>query len=192
MTTITDSKICEIVKHPFDHDGWTVQGLGMIRLYLDDEHRQRLHIWDPGSATPEVSTVHDHPWDFRSRLIVGRLDNQRYVVDGSSGLFSTEDFFMSKLVCGVGGGLIGEPRKVTVAATPLERYYPGDAYTQEAVEFHESFPSAGAVTVIERSFREDRDIATVCWRTGDWVSAEPRPATREEITHFTNMARSLL
>lgn len=186
--TVTDARIRAIVRHPFDHDGWTVQGLGMIRLYLDPEQRERLHIWDPGSATPDVSTIHDHPWNFTSRIVVGRLENQRYVVDGRE----PGDFLMQRLRCGIGGGLIDEPRRVTVVGHPLETYYPGDRYHQDADEFHESIPSPGAVTVITRDFRGNRDVATVCWRTGDWVSAEPRPATRDEVVHFTNLAASLL
>jgi hypothetical protein len=162
----------------------------MIRLYLDAEHRERLHIWDPNTAVGEVSPIHDHPWDFDSRIVVGTLLNQRYIIgESGTGQF---DLFSSKLRCGVGAHTVGETFRVGTARAPVELYTGGDRYHQDAPEFHESIPSPGTVTIIDRTFHEDRDVAQVCWFAGDWVSAEPRPATRAEIDHFTQLALGLL
>jgi hypothetical protein len=182
----TQASVLQILANPFDYK-WTIQGFGMLRTYLDSEHSERLHIWDPDIAVPEVSTIHDHPWDFTSRIFLGQLRNQRYVLDAPHG----DKFTTARVRCGAGGGLIGPPRQ-TVIGQPTdsaEHYGPGDMYSQEAPEFHESFPSPGTVTVITRSFLPSRDIANMCWRTGQWVSGEPRPATREEIEHFVSLTR---
>lgn len=183
----TETRVREILRHPFDHDGWTLQGFGMMRLYLDDEQVERLHIWDVGEAFPNVSTIHDHPWDFDSRIVAGQMLNQRYVIgDPGTGQF---DLHSSKLRTGEGGHLIGEPFRVGCERRLVERYVGGDEYHQDAPEFHESIPEAGTVTVINRKFHTERDVAQVCWFAGGWGSAEPRPATEDEIEHFTHLAR---
>lgn len=184
--TATDRQINDILAHPFDRD-WSIQGLGMLRTYLDDERVERLHIWDTDQAVGDVSTIHDHPWDFTSRVVRGRIRNQRFVAHGNG---SAPEFFMAQIVCGEGGGLIGEPWRARICSEGVESYSTGEGYSMEAPELHESFPDRGAVTVITRKFHADKDIATVCWRTGEWVSAEPRPATRAEIEHFVSVARS--
>jgi hypothetical protein len=181
----TESLVNDVLANPFDHE-WSIQGFGMLRTYLDDERMDRLHIWDAEQAVDDVSTIHDHPWDFSSRIVRGHLKNQRYDVDAEHGA----QFMTQQIVCGVGGHSIGVPRPTLIRPHAPEVYRAGEQYGQEATEFHESFPSRGAVTVITRSFKADRDIATVCWRNGDWVSAEPRPATRAEIDHFIALARA--
>lgn len=61
--------------------------------------------------------------------------------------------------------------------------------TRTAPEIHESLPSRGCVTVVRWTFSRERDIATSLYKdTLQWVSAEPRPATLDEIYHFTNLA----
>lgn len=184
----TESQVRDVLDHPFEH-AWTIQGLGMLRTYLDPWEVERLHIWDTGTAVEDVSTIHDHPWDFRSRIVAGEIRNQRFVIDGSE---LAAEFLTAKIRCGAGGGLISDPVPVRICSEGVERYGPGDQYSQRAPELHESFPSRGAVTVISREFRTDRDVATVCWRTGEWVSAEPRPATRAEVEHFIGLARAVL
>jgi hypothetical protein len=180
----TESAVADILAHPLDHE-WTIQGLGMLRTYLDDEHIERLHIWDTDEAVDSVSTIHDHPWDFTSTIVRGQIRNQRFVADNST---SAPWFNRAQIRCGIGGGLISEPEMVRVCSQVVESYGPGQHYSMDAPELHESFPDRGAVTVIRRSFHADRDLATVCWRTGDWVSAEPRPAAAAEILHFVGLA----
>lgn len=184
--SVTESQISEILAHPHDRK-WTIQGFGMLRTYLDEHEVERLHIWDTETAVPEVSVIHDHPWDFTSRIVRGSVTNQRYLLDVGDG----DPVTVGRIKTGEGGGLLDmQPRPGWLAARPAEVYLPGDTYQMDAPELHESIPSSGAVTVISRRFYTARDdqFATVCWRTGDWVSAEPRPATRIEIEHFVALA----
>ena len=46
--------------------GWSLQGLGMFRLYLS--HEKRLHVWDARFRTSDVSVIHTHPWHFTSEV----------------------------------------------------------------------------------------------------------------------------
>lgn len=187
--TITRSAVLDIFRNP-TRRVWSIQGLGMLRTYLDDEESVRLHIWNPRAAVKDVSTIHDHPWDFTSRIISGRITNVIYEeVEDHRNLFG-EQYQTSDLICGVGGGLVeGTTRTVRLARKSVETYTSGMSYSQDAEEVHESFPSQGAVSIITRTFRpQNRDVAKVAWKTGDWVSAEPRPATLGEIIDFTGQA----
>jgi hypothetical protein len=47
----TQASVLQILANPFDYK-WTIQGFGMLRTYLDSEHSERLHIWDPDIAVP--------------------------------------------------------------------------------------------------------------------------------------------
>jgi hypothetical protein len=69
-----------LVKHALKHPHnfkWQVQGLGMLRTYLRDDWR--LHIWDKSVRIPNVSPLHEHPWDLHSTIAAGILYNTRYV-----------------------------------------------------------------------------------------------------------------
>lgn len=182
----TETLVNEILAHPFDRV-WTIQGFGMLRTYIDDAEVHRLHIWDVDAAVPEVSVIHDHPWDFDSHIYRGEVINQRYALGGLTG----DVVNVARIKTGEGGGVVERQPLDLLRPIPAERYYPGDRYHMDAPELHESIPSRGAVTVISRRFHTTRDdqFATVCWRSGDWVSAEPRPATRAEVAHFVALAR---
>lgn len=185
MTLFDD--VMDILHKPLDHH-WTLQGFGMLRLYLDDEEIRRLHIWDPDMANADVSTIHNHPWDFTSEIVIGILGNQRYLIDTSKNPLATH--FMGEIKTGEGGGrLDDDPHPVYLEPQRMELYGPGESYSQEAWECHESFPAPGTTTVITRTFSKPRDYARVFWPIGtEWVTAEPRPATEDEVIYFTVLA----
>jgi hypothetical protein len=164
---------------------WTLQGLGMLRTYLSKE--VRLHVWDDRYAVRGVSTMHTHPWDFESLVVAGVLINKRYRV-GDHGL----PYNAQELRCGPGGCLKSSPYLVYLNQAPgVEAYTDGELYTQRADEIHVTKPQRGTVTLIHRRFHEDEDTARVYWPRGSrWVSAEPRPATPEEIQEITSHALS--
>lgn len=186
---ITETKIDDILAHPFDHE-WSIQGFGMLRTYLDDEHVGRLHIWDASSATVDVSTIHDHPWDFTSRIVRGYLSNRRYrLMPEGCGPVGGGYVRAAKIRCGEGGGIVEDLGRARIGLQTVETFGPEETYSMLAPELHESYPVPGTVSIIERTFHAEKDIATVCWLEGEWVSAEPRPATREEIARFINLTR---
>lgn len=183
---ITERTILNILDHPFDYK-WTIQGFGMLRTYLDDEQVNRLHLWNTDVANPNVSTIHDHAWDFDSRIVHGSMGNRRYVAGNYAD--GGKVYKWAKIRAGEGGGIISDPDLMAIKEKPYEVYQAGETYHQDAPELHESCPAPGTVTVITRNFHANRDIATVCWREGDWVTAEPRPATQQEIEHFIRVAK---
>lgn len=181
----SDEEIRRILENPHGRR-WTIQGFGMLRTYLTEDERVRLHVWSRADEVPGVSVIHDHPWDFTSRVVSGVVRNVRYMAGGH------EPHWTRLIVCGPGGCALGTPERVMLGAYPDDVHGPGDRYSQAAEVLHASFPSDGAVTVITRRFGADRDVARVCWPdaagSNGWVSAEPREATHEEVERITALA----
>jgi hypothetical protein len=176
-----------ILQHPHGFH-WQVQGLGMLRIYL--EPATRLHVWDRALLVPGASPLHDHPWDFTSQVIAGRMVNHRFVrvVEPVSGV--GEDWNCVQIKCGEGAHTIGDPTTVKLIRKEAESYGEGAFYTQTANEIHWSLPEDGTVTMCHR--RGSGDHANVFWRgKGPWVDAKPRTATRQEIKRVTQRALEL-
>lgn len=185
---VAESEVREILRNPLDHDGWTIQGLGMLRLHLNTDRSQRLHIWDPSQAFDTRLSLHDHPWDILSSTVYfGRMGNVRYEIADEGDV----PVQVSEVVCGVGGYLRGDTREGYARVIgEREEYLPGESYSMQAEEFHTSYPDTGTVTVIEKGFRDNRSIATLAWTGGGEWSYDgefARPATVEEIQHFTGL-----
>lgn len=165
---------------------WSIQGLGMLRLYLSDE--LRLHIWDSRYRVPNVSSIHDHPWSFTSEVVVGRIVNKRYLKTNAPFL-SSETYRSVAIRCGVGGGVLHVEDSVQLEGPYLMEIFPGARYSQTPEEIHDTEALDGTVTLVERKFGTDRDTAHVFfWKHGYWVSAEPREATCDEVRDITQQA----
>ena len=161
---------------------WTVQGFGFLRTYFGPPEipkKYRLNLWDHQFTVPNVSTIHDHPWDFKSLIVAGEFTNQRYNMEINDTL-PTHDY--ATLKTGEGGELIRSTTKSCILyAKYIESYEPGDTYSQKADEIHETLFLDGSVTLNERI--GDTEHARVFWRHGaEWVDAIPRKATRAEVS----------
>lgn len=162
---------------------WSIQGLGMLRLYLADD--LRLHVWDNRYRVVNVSPIHDHPWDFESTVVAGAVRQVRYI-EGMS--YDNMTFKYATIKCGEGACTLSEPTLIDLQPH-YEEYREGNIYTQKADEIHESQPEDGTVTLCKRTFGRNRDNARVFWRgDGEFVSAEPRTATSDEVKAITENA----
>lgn len=172
-----------ILAHPREFL-WSVQGLGMMRVYLSDD--VRLHIWDDSLKVPGVTALHTHPWHLHSTIIAGIYRQRRYVVTDAERSANVEGFNVVTIKCGEEASMKSKPTKVYLIEQPQETYREGETYMQTSNEIHQSFPENGTVTIVKRSFLKDRDHAQVFWRgTTGWVDAAPRPATLSEIESIT-------
>jgi hypothetical protein len=176
-----------ILKHPL-HFGWSVQGLGMLRTYLSQE--VRLHVWDSSLKVAGASPYHDHPWDMDSLIVAGRYKQHRYVAPLPNDNWSVKLKFNSAMIqCGEAAQVVENPVEVELIEQSLEIYSEGQTYHQDSKEIHLSCPEDGTVTLVTRTFKSDRDHATVLWRgRGGWASAKPRDATEGEILEVTKRA----
>jgi hypothetical protein len=166
---------------------WSLQGFGMLRLYLPGD--VRLNVWDSRFRVPNVSAVHTHPWYFESLIVSGGLRNIRYRATNN---FGNGEFMAADIKPGPGGGLVDSGCPVRLERLKSEYYCPGEVYRQEPEEIHESNPQDGCVT-LNRRLRTGPDVAKVFWpRSEQWVSAEPRSATTEEILTICASALRLM
>lgn len=167
--------------------GWSAQGLGMLRCYLSKA--MRLHVWDRALRVPGVSAIHDHPWSFTSHLLTGSLINvvyERCEAEDPAAL----PFRNATIQCGGGAHALAEPVTAFLRVKSSTCYSAGEAYHSSSDEIHESLPEDGTITIIDRTFdKANVDHASVWWAgTGPWVSAEPRPATPKEVLETLHKA----
>lgn len=162
---------------------WSYQGFGMLRLYLYGAKEWRLHVWSPGMAVPGVTTIHNHPWDFESLVLSGRLRNMKF--EESTAPDRRVTHHKAVIRCGEDACMMTAPESVTLTPAGTDIFPPGGWYEQSAAEIHHTLTDVGTVTLIRRRFGSDPDHASVYWPVGQkWVDATPRPATPEEINMF--------
>lgn len=171
-----------------EHYEWSLQGFGMLRCYLGSDRLVRLHVWDDRYAVSNVSTIHDHPWDFRSVIVSGEIrDRVFHPIQGRPATHHVQ-----KIVCGPGGCALERESDVALGVRLDQTFRVGQEYSRAWHYLHESLPSRGAVSIIHRSFREQTEQARVLFPVGtEWVSAEPRAATRAEVADIVGHALSV-
>ncbi len=159
---------------------WTMQDIGLLGLRLDDRREYRLHIWDPSLWVGEPP-IHDHPFDFVSRIIAGEMVNTRYTEDPAGTQYNRIRYLPTNEDACRTAGTVRLSGKATT-------YTEGGHYGQVAHELHDSRQLPGTVTVIRMTFKDETEL-TVCRRdAGSWVMGRSRPATLEEIKQFTAKA----
>lgn len=179
--------VVAILDHATDFE-WTVQGFGMLRLYIKDFGR--LHIWDSALRYPDVSMVHNHSWDLQSTIVSGEVVNTRY-----KRIWTGDRYHGHRIVCGVTFDGTVEANLGTVNLSPelVETLGPGQNYKQEAHEIHRTDAADGTVTIMKRQLEDVAGQADIYWPYGTkWGSAKPRIATTEEITNTADRALVLL
>lgn len=162
---------------------WTTQGLGMLRLYLDLDRVFRLHIWHPELAVVGATRVHSHPWSFSSTVYTGELQETIWSPNPKS-QSQPKQFNQQCLTCGVGGGLVGAAAPAITMYPTVRRHGPGDMYYLVGSAYHETDFAVGTTTVVRRELASSAnpDRAEVLLPVGEaFGSAEPRPATQEEV-----------
>lgn len=151
MDTLTDT----LVGKDFTPTAETISahGLGFIQVKLPGN--QRLHVWHPDVPRRSCyahSAIHNHRFGFISRVLIGTQVNRRYrVTENISG--SHDRISHDGPRSPAGGRLSFVAGRVSAEALPDESYQPGDTYSMDALEYHET-PNAGVVVTIMRKHTE--------------------------------------
>jgi hypothetical protein len=167
-----------ILEHALDYS-WRMQDIGFLGLPLDEHREYRLHVWAPGYCVgPPV--IHDHPFDFVSRIVAGELTNIRYVEDPSGVKYQRDRY---------------SPPNEDVRTTDTvqlvgtdETYREGDQYAQLAHELHDSHPASGTVTILRRTFPDVSELTVCRPEDAPWLSGLARQATDDEVKDITSVA----
>lgn len=184
-------KAVDILTNPLAFP-WTVQGFGMVRTYLDPDKTWRLNVWDDRLRyVAEVSDIHDPPWSFRSWVLAGEISNQRFHHYAPGILEPTHN--MVEIKTGEEGGRVGPVSVEALHFYPRELYVAGQDYHQNLSEVHRTVATRGCVTLNERSRPTVAYTARVFFPLNtEWVDAQPRKATEEEVYQATSAAVSEL
>jgi hypothetical protein len=177
-----------------NHFDWELWETGMLRLDLAPD--LTLHVWDMRFRNEAVTLIHDHPWGFQSTVVNGRLRNQRYSLGINTNPLTPADrapYSQQLLICGADACKLEAPVPVWLIEQPLQIIGAGESYTQDSNEIHETDADNGTVTLVRRAFGEGpRDRANVYVPSGcEFVSAEPRKATSDEVGSIIDHALSL-
>jgi len=166
---------------------WTLQGFGMLRLHLTDEFR--LNVWDSNFRVPNVTLTHTHPWDFESVIIAGMVDN--VIMEETDEEEMSCPYLRASIKPGIGGGIdVNTIKPVNLRDASIKRYTEGQVYSQTANMIHVSNPLDGSIT-FNRRHRVGEDKALVYWASKEFITAEPRIATSEEVSTITKRSLNL-
>lgn len=163
---------------------WTVQGFGMVRTYLDPAKEWRLNVWDDRLRYVDtVSDIHDHPWSFRSWVLAGQIENQRFRhLCREEGDEPHLTHSMVEIKTGEEGGRVGPITSEILFPGPKELYVAGQDYAQNLSEVHRTVATRGCVTLNQRTPATTEYTARVFFPLGtEWVDAMPRKATAYEV-----------
>lgn len=188
VVQILDAAVGQIDHEHSLYGNWSVQGMGLLRLYIRD--LGRLHIWDDALRYPNVSMIHTHSWDLVSTIVCGQLSNFRYKEAVPSGY--SLPYKKQTIVCGYNTRSASHVVDTHLVGDQIETLNPGDLYRQRATEIHQTLARNGTVTIMER--REDGEgQADVYWPSDcSWGDAKPRLATLDEIRASCERALELL
>ena len=163
---------------------WTVQGLGLLRCYLDDKQSECLIIWSNALGSPRVPDIHTHPWDLGERVISGRIINARYK-EVEPGLKHSQVYWRRLLTS---DGESSEDVRVWLRNTRDDYVYSGGHYTLDRGEIHQVLPDNGTVTICVPWRKKQSQGGSFVYARKQWESVAPRLATVGEIQHTIDLA----
>lgn len=136
-------------------DKITLHGLGFVQVQL--EGSQRLHVWHPELPRRtcfEHSAIHDHRFDFVSRVLIGEQRNIEY-----ADLWGADGEFVMYLHEGPRTPRGGRPwtpdGRTNMVVTDDFTVSAGSTYNQRAYKYHRTEPQGnGKVATIMQKFGE--------------------------------------
>jgi hypothetical protein len=198
---ILDGALRELAAGRMPGGDWSVQGFGMLRLYI--KKIGRLHVWDTALRYPAVSMIHNHSWDLRSHVVSGVVQNTRYLVfeneEGArkywgekASIFKLEPFYKHTMITGYNCEVVVPQSTVFLHGYRPELFRAGEHYTQAASEIHRTDASDGTITLMERN-EDVNGQADIFWPEGEeWGTARPRRATRDDLFPTLTLAAGKL
>lgn len=184
-----EETLLDILKNPFNYE-WEVQGFGMMRTYIAEN--TRLQIWNSDLVIENVTDIHTHPWDFYSIILQGKIINIKYKECAKS-YYKAKKYNRCLIETGE-NAYVKESKEVYLRKTGRNAYEYNrkdckeytDIYTHKKHIPHKIKFVDGTITVLTKTNISedihDRKLAYSYVKDGiEWVSAAPRPATKEEI-----------
>ena len=185
--------LLDILKNPFNYE-WEVQGLGMLRTYLNKD--TRFQIWNKDLIVDGVTDIHTHPWDFISVILQGKITNHIYK-EYPEQVNKSKKYFRCLINTGE-DAYVKEKNEVYLLKCDKKTYTSGNFYIHKKHVPHKITFKDGTVTVLNKFNKNDEscmeliplllyqdkkssEAYTYVKDGNEWVSAMPRPAKDYEI-----------
>lgn len=197
---VDEETFLDILKNPLNYK-WEVQGLGMLRTYLDDN--TRFQIWNKDLIVEDVTDVHTHPWDFISVILQGKITNHIYK-ELAEPVDKSKKYFRCLITTGE-DAYVKEKQEVYLSKLGKYPYYKGTFYVHKKHIPHKIKFKDGTITVLNKinkngecvyekyvkytdnhiivlgQDKKSSEAYTYVKDGKEWVSAMPRPAKEHEI-----------
>jgi len=170
--------VSELLKRSGDPIHWSAKGIGMARLSLPN--RRRLHLWHTNFMWADNALKHTHPWGLRSTIVAGVLENRRFTI-GEDG----KPYHVRRVDCGAGTCEQYQVEDASLVRGRREVYNPGDSYSQDPGEIHESRAMEGTVSIMSK-VGDDTGQALVFYH--HWADAYERTPNRIELAEAIEAA----
>ena len=185
--------LLDILKNPFNYE-WEVQGLGMMRTYLNED--TRFQIWNKDLIVDGVTDIHTHPWDFISVILQGKITNHIYK-EYPEQVNKSKKYFRCLINTGE-DAYVKEKNEVYLLKCDKKTYTSGNFYIHKKHIPHKITFKDGTITVLNKFNKNDEscmeliplllcqdkkssEAYTYVKDGNEWVSAMPRPAKDYEI-----------
>lgn len=150
-------------------DKITLHGLGFVQVQL--EGAQRLHVWHPDLPRRtcfEHSAIHNHRFDFESRILVGTQINVGYAdFPKSSACFQqeTHELYLHEGARTARGGRPWVPNgRVDMRQLSIEQFAAGSTYRMKAYDFHRTQPGGDGkvATIMQKGWEGQKGAHSSC------------------------------
>ncbi len=189
--------LLDILKNPFNYE-WEVQGLGMMRTYINKD--TRFQIWNKDLIVDGVTDIHTHPWDFISVILQGKITNHIYK-EYPEQVNKSKKYFRCLINTGE-DAYVKEKNEVYLLKCDKKTYTSGNFYIHKKHIPHKITFKDGTVTVLNKFNKNEEcekyikytdnhitvlgqekssEAYTYVKDGKEWVSAMPRPAKDYEI-----------
>ncbi|MGN8030920.1 hypothetical protein ACTJKS_15100 [Pseudomonas sp. 22189] len=150
-------------------DKITLHGLGFVQVQL--QGGQRLHVWHPElprRACFEHSAIHNHRFDFESRVLVGTQINILYAdFPAASACFikETHELYLHEGARTARGGRPWTPNgRVDMREIYSQAVSAGSTYSMKAYDFHRTEPGGDGkvATILKKGFEGQKGAQSSC------------------------------
>ena len=135
-------------------------GLGFIQLKLSDT--ERIHFWHPSVPYPEREEIHNHRYDFTSRVLAGQIVHETFLVMNAfkDNEDATHEIFKTTCMPGV-EGVVEEVTPCDLRPTGIYKMSAGSVYQFPYTMFHTTKDTKFAITHLIRVLPKTLEYASV-------------------------------
>lgn len=138
----------EILKFTYHPLGF-IEAKFFTEEYIDDiktQHEYRLHFWPYTTELGDISSIHNHSYDFNSVILNGQIQNVIYKIDNCS--FEHGKLFNVRFTNNI-FNLIADKEHYFISDSASTHYKSGDFYSMRKEDYHNNYAKINTITLVE-------------------------------------------